>query len=75
MTKAEKQERARRVQEAFARLDKTSRALMWLHLVEDLTFREIGELAGKSEDAERMALHRARDRMKALLEQNHVSPP
>lgn len=73
--KFEKEETHRRVEEALARLDERARVLIELRVVGGLTFEEIGKLAGKTEDATRMAFERARKRLKALLEQNDVSPP
>jgi RNA polymerase sigma-70 factor (ECF subfamily) len=64
---AEARERGRIVLEGLATLSPTWRAALYLRDGLSLSYREIAEVLGRSEDVVRVTLHRARARMRELL--------
>lgn len=66
-TKLEVAETATRVREAMAELSELTRMVFHLRATEDLSFREIAEIAGTTEQAARWHMHHARTRLLELL--------
>jgi RNA polymerase sigma factor (sigma-70 family) len=62
-------EEIERIEKAFERLTDEQREVILLARVAGLSRREIGESMGKSEEAVRVALHRALARLAALIDQ------
>src|SRR5262249_4754008 len=66
-TKLEVGEMATRVREAMQELSELTRMVFHLRATEDLSFREIAEVAGTTEQAARWHMHHARTRLLELL--------
>ncbi|MEW6323627.1 MAG: sigma-70 family RNA polymerase sigma factor [Acidobacteriota bacterium] len=60
-------ERSELAHEALGRLDPACRQLLYLHAVVARSYREIGEIMGKSEGALRVQLHRCVKRAREVL--------
>ncbi len=56
------------VKRCLARLDYESQAMMTLRFIEGLSFAEIGEVHGCTEAAAKMTVHRAKARLRELIE-------
>ena len=65
--RAEVREQRERLHAALAGLDATWRAVLYLRDGLSLSYREVGEALGKSEDVVRVTLHRARRRVRQVL--------
>lgn len=65
--RAEVREQRERLHAALAGLDATWRAVLYLRDGLSLSYREVGEALGKSEDVVRVTLHRARRRVRHVL--------
>jgi RNA polymerase sigma-70 factor (ECF subfamily) len=67
--RAEQDETAQRVRDAVAQLRIRDRELIVLHYLEELSTEQISAITGVSMKTIHVRLHRARQRLKALLEQ------
>jgi RNA polymerase sigma-70 factor (ECF subfamily) len=67
-------ERDDRVKSALAELPETYRAVLALHYAQDLGLREIADRLDLTEGAVRSRLHRARARLRSLLDGTALSP-
>jgi RNA polymerase sigma-70 factor (ECF subfamily) len=65
-------EEAEEIYRALGQLDATSREAFLLKYVEDLTYEEMAGITGDSVSALKMRVKRACDRLRQLLEANHV---
>jgi RNA polymerase sigma factor (sigma-70 family) len=63
-------EQAALVRAALAELSETTRMVFHLRAQEDLSFREIAELVGTSEQAARWHMHQARSKLLKQLDEN-----
>jgi len=73
LSRALDQERAHLASEVLSALDDSCRELITLRLRNDLSYREIANLTGKSEAALRVQLHRCLRRARKLLDS--IGPP
>ncbi len=64
------EERRNRLADAVAQLPEQAAALIHLHYHEGMALRQAGEILGLSETAAKVALHRARKKLRALLEKD-----
>jgi RNA polymerase sigma factor (sigma-70 family) len=65
-------ERQRMLMAKVARLSEDERDLLHLRFAAELTYREMGDLTGRTEAAVKMAVHRLLDRLAQDLEDAHV---
>jgi RNA polymerase sigma-70 factor (ECF subfamily) len=65
---AEREDRSRTVREALARLSPEQREALVLFHVHGLSVQEVCEVLGKKGNAVRVLLHRARQRLKELMQ-------
>lgn len=63
----ERREEADRVLARFGRLKPNEQFVIDLHLIKGLTFKEIGQMTNRSEDAARKAFDRAMSRLKRMF--------
>jgi len=62
-------EEYRQVLTAMEKLEKSERDVLSLAISADLSYREIAEIAGISEENVRVKIHRARKKLRALIRQ------
>lgn len=62
------QETRQRLADLVAGLSEGEQELLRLRFAADLTYRQIGQLVGRSEDATKMAIHRLLHKLRAALE-------
>jgi RNA polymerase sigma-70 factor (ECF subfamily) len=72
-TRAVKSERDARVREALDELPQDYRDVVALHYQQDLGLQEIASRLATTESAVRSRLHRARSRLRAILERSDVA--
>lgn len=65
-------EEYRRVLEAMHRLEKSEREILALAVSDDLTYREIASITGTSESNVKVKVHRARVKLKEILNMGDV---
>ena len=55
-------------------LDETTREVMYMRLLGDLSYREIGEILGRSEPWARVTFYRGKEKMKKGCDENEINP-